>query len=314
MPRLLIALAATTLLAGCSLLDRPPPPKETTVVVPDAADAASIGPRSDGSFLYGERLTGRIVAVGADGQVDPNPVATVGVSAGQASGGLLGVAVDDAGRVFALATRPDARVAVLQVAPDGERVVWEGPEVTGADLGGGLLVRNGRIVFVIGDLGDPAAVADASAPNGKLLSVLPDGPATQRPTVLGAGFVDPVGVVVGPFDDWWVADRAGSTAADGDVPARLVRVRPGGELEPTSIEDGAIVPAALVSLGPDDLGLCDAASGAVRSVGIVDGYAAQPGDVVAEGCTLAAARAGATVLISGAGADGAPGEIRSFPV
>ncbi|MGH9164387.1 MAG: PQQ-dependent sugar dehydrogenase, partial [Acidimicrobiales bacterium] len=166
--------------------------------------------------------------------------------------GLLGVAVDAGGRTFAAWTRPDGRLVVGQVAPAPERLAWLGPPSTDLANGGHLVVApDGRLVIGIGDLRAPPLVDDPGAPNGKLLSLDPDGPPDQSPRVLSRGWNNPFAFTYTPGGQLWVADNA-----PGRRPERLARGDGGGP--PTAVTElaGKSAPSGLAALADGRLALC----------------------------------------------------------
>jgi Glucose / Sorbosone dehydrogenase len=221
-----------------------------------AAFAAAIAPLPGGGLRFGERLTGRIREVDASGRPAPEPVAVVEVStSGQR--GLLGLAVDARGRTFAAWTRPDRRLVVGQVDPGPARLVWRGPESTRLANGGHLaFAPDGRLVIGIGDLEARRRVADPDRPNGKLLSLDPDGPADQTPRVLSSGWNNPFAFTYTPGGELWVADNTGGTGSERlargdrrDRPTRVTRLR------------GTRAPSGLAAVNDRELALCGFVSG-----------------------------------------------------
>jgi glucose/arabinose dehydrogenase len=219
---LLVAVAATVA-PGCdSGLDRDSAPSRapssTSVLVDNANFPAAMAALENGGLLYGERLSGRIRAVDSEGNLRTRPVAGVEVST-NGQRGLLGLAVDRRGRVFAAWSRPDKRLVVGQVSPGPMRLVWVGPESSDLANGGHLaLAPDGRLVIGIGDLREPELVSDPGVPNGKLLALDPKGPATQEPAILSSGWNNPYAFTFTPAGDLWVADNS-----PGTQPERLAR-------------------------------------------------------------------------------------------
>jgi hypothetical protein len=241
---------------------------------------------ADGRVLVGERLTGAVRIVEARRsrwRLLRQPLAVVEVGESRAGQrGLLGLAVIGE-RVFAAWTRPgDRRIVVGQVSPE-RRTVWEGPVSSRLANGGHLEVTaDGRLLIGVGDLQEPALVADPTAPNGKLLALDPDGRPDQVPEVVGSGWNNPFAFTVTSDGAMWVADNS-----PGDAPERLGR----GESASEAVDlPGKRAPAALTELGPGRLGLCGFLDG--RLVG-VDLGAARPrvGAVLFDdGCRTGAVR------------------------
>jgi glucose/arabinose dehydrogenase len=209
MKRAGIALALL-LVAACG---KPP----EGVLVRNARDVAAMVP-FDGGLLYGERTTGRILDL--DGKVH----ARVKVSS-KGQRGLVGLAVDEDGRIFASWTRPDLRLVVAQVAPGRERLVWLGPRSTDLATGGHIAIDpdDGSLAIGIGDLQDPGTVSDSSAPNGKILRLDADGEPSQKWTSYSYGWNNPYAFDFSEFGDLWLADNS-----PGEGRERLGRADPTG--------------------------------------------------------------------------------------
>jgi hypothetical protein len=204
----------------------------------------------EGGLRFGERLTGRIRDVTPDGQLLADPIATVAVST-QGQRGLLGLAVDAAGRTFAAWTRPDRRLVVGQVAPGAERLVWLGPATTRLANGGHLVATDDGLIIGIGDLQARALVDDPNRPNGKLLRLDPDGLADQRPRTISTGWNNPFAFTITPSGALWVADNTGKRGAE-----RLARGDVAGR--PTSVTRlrGTNAPSGLVAIDDGRLAMC----------------------------------------------------------
>jgi hypothetical protein len=101
-------------------------PGQGSAFVDKADFAAAMVALPGGGLLFGERATGRVRRADADGRVMVAPVAEVDVST-RGQRGLLGLAVDRAGRVFAAWTALDGHLLVGLVAPGSRRTVWRGP-------------------------------------------------------------------------------------------------------------------------------------------------------------------------------------------
>lgn len=269
---------------GCS---GSPSPKETKVIVSGADLPVALAPDGGDRFVFAERITGALKRANLDGNAEPSVIAAVETEGTPDDArGLLGVALDETGRVFAAYTRRgDHRLIVAQVAPDGTRIVWEGPEAPEHRIGGHLVYLDGRLFLAVGELGDPSRIGDLDSPHGKLLQLIPDGPPAQRPVVVSAGWRDPI-FALGPGRDWWIADRAGGS----DDKERLAHVVPGLDPFVTELGTGsdALRPTALVPLAADRMGLCSAARGKLVNIEVRAGRAGKPGYTVAEPCSLAA--------------------------
>ncbi len=282
------AAALAVVVSGCGGgAERAAEPRDdnTRPYVADAAFPSAMAPRPDGGLLYGERLTGRVRRVTADGALEPLPVAQVQVST-DGQRGLVGLAVDDGGRVFASWTDRERRLVVAQVAPGPIRPVWDGPPTTELANGGRLaFAPDEALVIGIGDLQDPALVDDPDAVNGKLLRLDADGPPSQTPAVISAGWNNPFAFTFTPTGELWVADN--SPGAD---PERLTR---GDRAGPVTELPDQTAPSGLAAPEPDELLVCGYVSGDLTRYEVRDGRAERADTVTAE-CQL-----GVTVLADG---------------
>jgi hypothetical protein len=199
--------------------------------------------------------------------------------------GLLGLARDSRGRVFACWTRAsDGRLVVGQVAPGPERLVWIGPPTVDRANGGHIeFDGDGDLVVGVGDLLERELIDDPSAPNGKLLVLDPGGPPGQTPEVLSAGWNNPFAFTFTPGGDLWVADNA----PPGE-PERLARGDLGGRPSQITELEGAVAPAGVVALAEDRLAVCGFLSGEARVFDVAGDRAVEDPDATIEGCTLAA--------------------------
>ena len=206
----LVAVAALILVVACG---KPP----EGVLVRNARDVSAMVP-FDGGLLYGERTTGRIIDL--DGKVH----ARVKVSS-KGQRGLVGLAVDKEGQIFASWTRPDLMLVVAKVAPGRQRLVWLGPRSTDLATGGHIAIDpdDGSLAVGIGDLQDPGTVSDSKAPNGKILRLDPDGRPNQKWTSYSYGWNNPYAFDFSEFGALWLADNA-----PGEGRERLGRADPTG--------------------------------------------------------------------------------------
>lgn len=227
-------LAAVFVLASCSQAS-------IGTLVERARDVTAMVALPDGVLLYGERTSGRILD--ADGEV----VARVKVrSDGQR--GLLGLAVDAEGALFASWTRPDGRLVVAALDP--RRDVWLGPRSTDLATGGHIAFdpTDGSLVVGIGDLQDPGAVSDAAAPNGKLLRLNPDGKPDQQPETVSYGWNNPYAFDFSGDGALWLADNA-----PGKQEERLLRADPVG---PRAVLPARTAPSGLAVVDETTLVIC----------------------------------------------------------
>lgn len=211
------------------------------VLVENARDVTAMAALPDGGLLYGERKTGRILDL--DGEV-----ARVQVSS-EGQRGLLGLAVDPKGTVYAAWTRPDERIVVGAVAPGRQRLIWIGPR-SARLANGGHIERSpdGSLIIGIGDLQDPGRVSDRDSPHGKLLRLDPDGPPDQRPKAVSYGWNNPYAFGFTPSGDLWLADNA-----PGNGLERLVRADPTGHS--TTLPERT-APSGLAAIDDETLAVC----------------------------------------------------------
>ncbi len=285
-------VALTLLIAGVGVVvaivqlsdDDPPDPTPAEVLIDDAAFPVALTATADGGFLYGEKETGAVRRVRADGALDPMPIATFDVNA-EGQRGLLGLVEVD-GELFASLVRvSDDRLVVLR-ASDGLEV-WVGPPSTDLANGGHLVaLDDGRILIGVGDLQDREARDRADTVNGKLLVLDPAGPPDQQPEPLSAGWNNPFAFTTTRGGALWVADNAPGSEPErigrGDQPA----------VEATDLE-GERAPSALVELPDGRLGVCGFVSGTLDAVDV------SAGTPEAEAPLVTPCRTGAAVLADG---------------
>lgn len=246
----------------------------------------------NGGLLYGERLTGRIRSMGADGTLEAEPIATLASNGAlNDQRGLLGLARMADGRVFASWTRAeDGRLVVGEVTPGSgavPRLVWVGPQSANRANGGSLVAtERGDLLVGVGDLlGNRALADDPRAPNRKLLALDPDGRADQLPRVLSTGWNNPYAVTATRAGVPWVADNSG-----GRAPERIGRGnRPANAAVPLTKTPATIAPAGIVALGEDRLGVCGFVSRRVDEYRIRDGAATPTGRRLAAPCSTGTA-------------------------
>lgn len=194
-------------------------------IVVEASEVADILALPDGGFLYADRLRGQVREVDRDGELLPGPVFTATVAT-EGQRGMLGLAREASGRVFASWTGADEVLRVAQIDPGPTREVWRGPRTSDLGNGGRIAVApDGRLVIGIGDMRRPDLVDDPVAPNGKLLALDPDGSATQIPEVVASGWNNPFAFDVLDDGSIWVADNE-----PGEGTERLARVGTAGTI------------------------------------------------------------------------------------
>lgn len=230
----------------------------------------------DGGLLYGERTTGRILDL--EGEI----VARVRV-ASEGQRGLLGLAVDAGGTVYAAWTRPDERIVVGAVAPGRERLIWVGPRSARLANGGHIeRAPDGTLIIGIGDLEDPGRVSDRDSPHGKLLRLDPDGPPDQRPEIVSYGWNNPYAFGFTPSGDLWLADNA-----PGDDPERLVRADPTG---PSTTLPERTAPSGLAAADDETIVVCSYTTKRLLRYRIAPNGVARLDGTIARDCRLGVAR------------------------
>ncbi len=260
------------IVSGCSDSDAAP----ERVLFRDVAPV-SLAALPDGGFVWAERETGIIRSSVDDGE---GVVAQVEVTAG-GQRGLLGVAVDDSGRVYAAWTDPDGRLVVGEVSPQ-RRLIWNGVRsVDGANGGRIAFSPDGELVIGVGTLFDEELIDDPDAPNGKLLALDPDGPPDQVPRVLSGGWFNPFAFTWAADETLWVADNH---PRDGDE-----RLAPGdGRLDPdrVTVLPADSAPTGIAAVG-DRLYVCGYNTARLDRylVEAETGVASRAG-TIAEGCRL----------------------------
>jgi glucose/arabinose dehydrogenase len=213
--------------------------------------------------------------------------------------GLLGLAVDRQGRVFAAWTDRARRLQVAQVSPGPVRPVWSLARTARLANGGRLaFASDGRLVVGIGDLQQPDRVGDPDQPNGKLLRLDPDGGPDQRPEVLSAGWHNPFAFAVTPEGEVWVADNAPGTEPE--------RLRRGDRAGPVTRLPQKTAPSGLAAAGDGDLLVCGFVSGDLLRYRVRDDRAEAAGRLAGD-CRL-----GVVVLADGRVAYATADSIRVF--
>lgn len=221
--RVVVAVGVAALALAAAAIAGPSVQGASWAVVPDAAFPAAMAalpPDAGGGFVYGERLTGRIMLVERVVAREPSQTTVfdrVDVSVEGEQRGLLGLAAA-ADRVYAAWTEPGGRLVVGRLEGDGDpTVIWRGPVSADRANGGRLaFAPDGSIVIGVGSLLDDAAARDPGTVNGKLLALDPDGPPDQSPRVISGGWNNPFAFAFAPDGTLYVADNSG-----GDDPERL---------------------------------------------------------------------------------------------
>jgi hypothetical protein len=288
-----VRLAVVAVLSAIGCENGQPPPSgratvERTIVL---HDPTALVAEPSGSLLVAERSLGHVRRISADGVLDTRPVASVDV-VDEGQRGLVGLAENDAGDIFASWTRAsDGRLVVGRVAPGRPRLIWVGPVSADLANGGTLQLRDDRLIVAVGDLQEPDSIDDPDAPNGKLLSLDPAGPPDQRPDVVSAGWNNPYAMTVLGNGEIWVADNAA-----GRDPERLGR---GDGAERIGELPGHRAPSALVELPDGRLAACGYLTDDLRIVEPHpdgDGLDIEIGAVVVDRCRTSAVVLGPRLL------------------
>ncbi|WP_246169118.1 PQQ-dependent sugar dehydrogenase [Actinotalea subterranea] len=147
----------------------------------------------DGTPLVSERDTGRVLEVLDDGTVREVGVVDGVVARGE--GGLLGLAVDERGRLFSYSTgadgnrilRHDLTGSAGALALGAAEVVVEGLPSAGNHNGGRIAFGpDGMLYAGTGDAGVPGDAQDVGSLAGKILRMTPDGEVPADNPVAGS--------------------------------------------------------------------------------------------------------------------------------
>lgn len=176
-----VALGALAL-AGCGAANRAADPAPSGRLL-RGGPAPALAALADGSLLVGLLRTGEIWRVPAHG-VPRRPFPRLRVSV-DGQRGLLSLAAVH-GRIYAAWTTRARRLVVGRLRPHAAPViVWRGVDTATLANGGHLAgAPDGRLAVGIGD-------RQTGSPEGRLLSLDPAGPATQRPRTLSTGWNNP---------------------------------------------------------------------------------------------------------------------------
>lgn len=225
------------------------------------------------TVLYAERMTGRVMRIDLDRpDSDPMLVAQVEVDSSGEQRGLIGLAVLD-DKVYGAWTRAgDQRLVVGEIQP-ALRPVWFGPPTNFKAIGGHLDVLDGRLVVGLGELvADPAFA-------GRILTLDPDGPVEQVPTIISEGWHNPFAFVI----------RDGEVIVADNAPEG-VDERLGTALLP---ESGQRAPSAAVLTPDGRIGVCGYLDREMRAYTLgADGAVERAGTIVRAGCATGAASLG----------------------
>lgn len=253
---------------------------------------AAMAPVRGGGLIYGELMTGKIWKLSKTGHRGKHPIARVRHVATEGLRGLLGLAVDKRGRVFADWTGTDGIIHVAQVAPGKQRAVWS-PGHDGEEANGGRLAfgKDGRLIVSVGDR-DRSVQPGPTGPlgplfpgfSGGIFSVDPNGPPTQTAQTLAPGFFNPFGLAVTPSGAVWATDNA--ITPDTDVIARVHD----GTAEPFAYI-AHTAPSGLAAIDDRTLAVCGFVSQRLDRFAVADdGTAHVSGPPIAQGCTVGVIR------------------------
>lgn len=267
-PKLCSFVATVVLLAGCTGGSDAP----ATI---DGA-AVTVAPHPDGGFLWAS----------IDGTVADDSGATVATVDVDTDGqrGLLGLAVDDDGRVFVSYTDVTFDLIVSELVDDGttrdERIIWRGPTTVQGGNGGRLVALDGELIVGIGLLNDRDGQADPNSIVGKLVALDPDAtPDDQAPRILSGPWNNPFAFDATPAGEVWVADNH---PRDGEE--RLARGDLGIDPEVALVLPEDSAPSGLAA-GADALFICSYNSLTLVRYDLVDGVPVA-GEELADDCVF----------------------------
>jgi DNA-binding beta-propeller fold protein YncE len=116
---------------------------------------------------------------------------------------------------------------------------------------------------------DPKAVADPSAPNGKMLAIDPEGSSDQRPVTISSGWNNPFAFAFAPDGTLYVADNVG-----GDGEERLAIGNDGSAPVVVGTFPAHSVPSGLAVLPDGRLVVCTYLARTRRTYRVDSGVAA----------------------------------------
>jgi glucose/arabinose dehydrogenase len=256
---------------------------------------AAMAPLRGGGLVYGELTTGRIWKLSKRGHRSKHPIARIRHVSHEGLRGLLGLAVDKHGRVFADWTGTDGVIHVAKVAPGRQRAVWS-PGSDGEEANGGRLAfgPDGRLIVSVGDR-DRSVQPGPTGPigpafpgfSGGIYSVDPNRGPSQTARLLAGGFFNPFGLAVTPSGDIWATDNA--ITPDTDLIARVHD----GTAQPFAYM-AHTAPSGLAAIDDGTLAVCGFVSQRLdRFLIAADGtahVAPPPAPPIATGCELGVIR------------------------
>jgi glucose/arabinose dehydrogenase len=168
-----------------------PPPSSSPEVIASGLDTPwDVAFAPDGTAYVTERR-GRILRFGRDGGV-ATVVQTIADAQEQGEGGLLGLEIDGAGRLYAYyTTATDNRVARFLPGQAPQPILTGLRKASNHDAGRLRFGPDGLLYVGVGDAGDPALAQDATSRNGKILRLAADGSGV---TIHARGLRDPQGL------------------------------------------------------------------------------------------------------------------------
>jgi hypothetical protein len=253
---------------------------------------AAMAPLRGGGLVYGELTSGRIWMVSKRGRRSKHPLVRIRHINSQGLRGLLGLAVDHRGRIFADWTGNDGIIHVAEVWPGKRRAVWS-PGHDGEEANGGRLAfsKDGRLIVTVGDR-DHSVTPGPTGPmgpafpgfSGGIYSLDPNAGPSQTPQLLAPGFFNPFGLAVTPSGNVWATDNA--ITPDTDL---ITRVHD-GTAEPFAYM-AHTAPSGLAAIDDTTLAVCGFVSARLdRFVVGADGTAHVSGPPIANHCAVGVIR------------------------
>jgi hypothetical protein len=280
-----VALAAVTGLIAAA-------PAADAKLLVRANFPAAMAPLPHGELIYGELASGRIWKVSKSGHRSRRPLTRIRHINSEGLRGLLGLAVDRRGRIFADWTGNDGLIHVAKVWPGKRHAIWS-PGRDGQEANGGRLAfgKDGRLIVTVGDR-DHSVTLGPDGPSGPafpgfsggIYSLDPDGSPSQTPQLLAPGFFNPFGLAVTPSGDVWATDNA--ITPDTDL---ITRVHDGTAEPFAYIQHTA--PSGLAAIDDHTLAMCGFVSTRLdRYVVGADGTAQISGPPIAPSCAVGVIR------------------------
>jgi glucose/arabinose dehydrogenase len=241
----------------------------------EAVQVGAMAPLPDGGLRVGERISGEIYDLDAEGERTGDS-ASVDVSRG-GDRGLLGLAISsESGDTYAAWTDAETDTLVVgQVLPGPTREIWRGPAASNVNLGGDLaFTPDGRLVLAIGDLRGGES-AETSEYSGKIVTLAPDMDSNQRPNIISEGWENPKAMAYDIGANLWVAD--------GD---QLARVAGDGTIGDSVTLGDSVGASGLTLMGNEELAVCTGANQTLQRYMISNGTELIEGRKIADDCSL----------------------------